>query len=108
MKKVIRLTESDLHRIVRQCINEIGNTANVQNMLGRLSARKAYRDKDYDGSNEIDKYARRQNEREIDKDTNGDPYKMLGAMAKGRERGTAYDEGYDEETDKWRKPYKKH
>lgn len=108
MKKVIRLTESDLHRIVRQCINEIGNTADGQDILGRLSARKAYRDKDYDSSNEIYNYAWRQNKREIDKDANGDPYKMLGAMAKGRERGTAFDKGYDDETDKWRKPYKKH
>lgn len=108
MKKIIRLTENDLHRIVRQCINEIGDTVNGQKMLGRLSARKFYRDKDSDGSNEINNYAWKQSDREINKDCGGDPYKLLKAMAKGRERGETYDKGYDEETDIWRKPYKKH
>lgn len=42
-KRTIRLTESDLHRIVRQCvnevmaINEIGDTPKGQYMLGRLA-----------------------------------------------------------------------
>ena len=43
-KKLIRLTESDLHRIVKESvkkiINEIGDTNRGQYMLGRLAAKK--------------------------------------------------------------------
>ena len=46
-KKLIRLTESDLHRIVKESVNkilnEIGDTAKGQYMLGRLQRK--------DGSN---------------------------------------------------------
>ena len=45
MKRTIRLTESDLHRIVmesvQQVINEIGDTPKGQYMLGRLQGRQA-------------------------------------------------------------------
>lgn len=43
-KKLIRLTESDLHRIVKESVNrvlnEIGNTPKGQYMLGKLTARQ--------------------------------------------------------------------
>ena len=43
-KKVIRLTESDLHRIVKESVNrilnEIGNGPEYQKKLGALQARK--------------------------------------------------------------------
>ena len=44
MKKVIRLTESDIHRIVKKSVNnmlnEIGDTPKGQHALGRLAYRK--------------------------------------------------------------------
>ena len=43
-KKLIRLTESDLHRIVKESVNrvlnEIGDTPKGQYMLGRLQGRQ--------------------------------------------------------------------
>ena len=43
-KKFIRLIESDLHRIVKESVqkilNEIGDTAKGQYMLGRLQGRQ--------------------------------------------------------------------
>lgn len=45
-KKLIRLTEQDLHRIVKESvnrvINEIGDTPKGQYMLGSLAARQNY------------------------------------------------------------------
>lgn len=62
MKKTIRLTESDLHNIIRQCVNEVmsineyGDTAKGQYMLGRLSQR--YQNKgDYNNANSVMDYA---------------------------------------------------
>lgn len=47
MKRTIRLTESDLHRIViesvKQAINEIGDTDEGQYDLGRAAARRYWR-----------------------------------------------------------------
>lgn len=44
MKKIIRLTKSDLHRLIiestKRVLNEIGDTQRGQFMLGRLSSRK--------------------------------------------------------------------
>ena len=49
-KKLIRLTESDLHRIVKESvnkiINEIGDTPKGQRALGALHARKVLRNND--------------------------------------------------------------
>lgn len=54
MKKLIRLTEADLHRIVKESVNnvlnEIGDTERGQYMLGRLGARK-YRNASEDERN---------------------------------------------------------
>jgi hypothetical protein len=91
MKKTIRLTESDLHNIIRQCVNEVmsineyGDTAKGQYMLGRLAQRhqnngdydKANSTMDYasknDGGNTILKTARRSGiNRQYDY-TSGDP-----------------------------------
>ena len=59
MKKLIRLTEGDLHRIVKESVkralNEIGDTERGQYALGALAKRKQQRgetfDNDYDGYN---------------------------------------------------------
>ncbi len=44
MKKVIKLTEEDLHNIIKESVNkvlnEIGDTARGQYMLGRLQGRQ--------------------------------------------------------------------
>ena len=58
-KQIIRLTESDLHRIVKESVNrvlnEIGDTERGQYKLGALARRKQQRgetfDNDYDGYN---------------------------------------------------------
>lgn len=43
-KKIIKLTEGDLHRIVKESVsrilNEIGDTEKYQKKLGKLAARK--------------------------------------------------------------------
>ena len=45
-KKLIRLTESDLHRIVKESVkrimNEVGETDDGQKMLAKLAARKSF------------------------------------------------------------------
>ena len=51
MKRIVRLTESDLHRLVetsvRRALNEIGDTQRGQYMLGRVAGRAKDRgDKD--------------------------------------------------------------
>ena len=77
-KKLIRLTEGDLHRIVKESVNrvlnEIGDTERGQYALGALAKRKQQRgetfDNDYDGydyngvfnDSDVKRYARnRQN-----------------------------------------------
>jgi hypothetical protein len=62
MKKIIRLTESDLHRIVRQVVNEIGDSATGQRLLGAAQQR-AFGQGEYDKSNNIRKYAWNQREK---------------------------------------------
>ena len=52
MKRTVKLTESDLHRIIEQAINEIGDTKRGQRMLGRLGKRKADKE-DWDGLNKV-------------------------------------------------------
>ena len=75
MKKVIRLTEGDLHRIVKESVNrilnEIGDTERGQYALGALAKRKQQRgetfDNDYDGhdyngtfnDNDVKRYAKK-------------------------------------------------
>lgn len=67
MKKLIRLTEGDLHRIiegaVKRTLNEIGDTPRGQYMLGRLAARQHEDDQksgNYDKSNNTYYYADKQ------------------------------------------------
>ena len=61
-KKLIRLTEQDLHRIVKESVdkilNEIGNTPEYQNKLGRLAALKKSNGQDQE-ANDIGFYAQR-------------------------------------------------
>ena len=66
-KKLIRLTEQDLHRIVKESVNkvlnEIGDTNRGQYMLGRLAGRKYannYNTNGYDEAGKIAKYAQQQ------------------------------------------------
>lgn len=63
MKKLIRLTEGDLHRIiegaVKRTLNEIGDTPRGQYMLGRLAARQ-HEDGNYDKYNNTYYYAVKQ------------------------------------------------
>lgn len=66
-KKLIRLTESDLHRIVKESVNrvlnEIGNTNRGQYMLGRLAGRKYANNHNangYDEAGKIANYAQQQ------------------------------------------------
>jgi len=60
-KNIIRLTEGDLHRIVkesvRRTINEIGNTPKGQKRLGALAQRYAQRNLDYDARDKNSKEA---------------------------------------------------
>lgn len=60
MKKIIRLTEGDLHRIVKESsnriINEIGDTYDGYRMLGRLRNKKAYIDLDDDATERVRDY----------------------------------------------------
>ena len=71
-KKLIRLTEGDLHRIVKESVkkvlNEIGGTPEGQKLLGSLHARKQYRDGDE--SNDIYRYA--------EKARGGDSFDSIG------------------------------
>lgn len=59
MKRTIRLTESDLHRIIRRAVNEVmaineyGDTPKGQYMLGRLYQRQN-QDKSLSGQNTAD------------------------------------------------------
>jgi hypothetical protein len=66
-KRLIRLTESDLHRIVKESVNnvlnEIGDTNRGQYMLGRLAGRKYannYNKNGYDEAGKIANYAQQQ------------------------------------------------
>lgn len=54
MKQTIKLTETQLHSVIKKCVNEalneIGNTHRGQNMLGRVASR-ALRNISYDPKN---------------------------------------------------------
>ena len=60
-KKLIRLTESDLHKIVKEAINkilnEVGDTEDGQHLLGRLAAKKSTSG-DLDGYYDVSDYAK--------------------------------------------------
>ncbi len=61
-KKLIRLTESDLHRIVKESVerilNEIGDTPKGQRALGALAQRHALRNPNYDARDTESKEAK--------------------------------------------------
>jgi hypothetical protein len=61
-KKVIRMTESDLHNIVIECanrlLNEVGDTARGMELLGRLAAKKVTKDRNINGYHDVQDYAR--------------------------------------------------
>ena len=60
MRNRIRLTESDLHRIVKESVNrvlnEVGETDKGQNLLGQLNMRKRLGRK-HNQAKEVDDYA---------------------------------------------------
>ena len=66
MRQVIRLTEGDLHRIVRRLMNEIGDTREGQYMLGKASKRADKNNgRRFDiGSNKFDDYAKKRREQD--------------------------------------------
>lgn len=61
-KNIIRLTESDLHRIVKESVqrilNEIGDTPKGQRALGALAQRHALRNPNYDARDTESKEAK--------------------------------------------------
>lgn len=66
-KKVIRLTESDIHRIVKESVkkvlNEIGDTEGGQNLLGRAKQRALY-NREAGKEAEISNYADNQRQKQ--------------------------------------------
>ena len=66
MTKIIKLTESDLHNIIKEAVNnilnEIGDTEKGQNVLGKLHAKKVNQGEKEDGD-EIYDYAQKQREK---------------------------------------------
>ncbi len=70
MKKLIRLTESDLHRIIKESVNkilnEVGETEDGQDVLGRLAAKKSTSG-DYDGYSNVMDYARQKRNGDLKK-----------------------------------------
>lgn len=57
-KKIIRITESDVHRMVMETVgkilNEVGETDGGQELLGRLAAKKSFGGNYNDYSNVMD------------------------------------------------------
>ena len=99
-KKIVRLTESDLHKIVRESthkmLNEIGDSSDGQYILGRTAERASQRaDRTYG----VDR-------RRYDK-TFKDAYSTAAKASKkhlGRPFGgtnDAFEKGRDDESDKW-------
>lgn len=76
MKQVIRLTESDLHRVIKESVNkilnEIGDTKRGQFKLGRVTTKASRRAEDAEARGDIDKakkydnIAKNANSREAD------------------------------------------
>ena len=90
MSKIyVRLTESELHELVRekaaQIIKEIGDTPLGQYHLGRLAGRKMQQDDDK-GYDDVHSYA-------FDKRWNSDDYDPEGS-----EMDDAYEEGYEDQS----------
>ena len=60
-RQLIRLTESDLHNIVKEAVNkilnEVGDTEDGQHLLGRLAAKKSTSG-DLDGYYDVSDYAK--------------------------------------------------
>lgn len=100
MKHRIRLTEGQLHRIIRTCVNEalneIGDTDRGQFALGQLSARQAHRDGNKRKAFQTSEYAQDADETQYDNDLksrSADTAKSLSnnrndAFTRGRNYGT--------------------
>lgn len=103
-KRLIRLTEGDLHRIIRQAINEIGDTVKYQNLLGKLAARKAFRDRDAYGAERVNDYAAKASNNAYNKETGGDNKNYYPeALANDRERRFSFGNGANDVANYYRK-----
>lgn len=80
-KKQIRLTESDLHRIIRESVNkilnEIGDSEYGQYMLGRLSKKKSLKGKSKEAKDVFD-YASNKRREEIDNPSWNNRFHYMG------------------------------
>ena len=100
MKRTIRLTESDLHRIIKESmtniLNEIGDTKDGQRILGRTAERAHQRAARTSGAD-----ARRY------KKTFNDAYSTATRSSNKHFGGTGkyFDQGRDDEYDKWEKEH---
>ena len=60
-RSVIKLSESDLHNIIKESVqrilNEVGDTYQGQYALGRLAAKKSQAKRDYFPDTQVEKYA---------------------------------------------------
>ena len=93
MKRITRLTESDLHRIVKESVkkvlNEIGDTERGQYILGRAKQRALY-NKECGKETEISNYAWNQREK--------------NPISQKKQLRNAYAQGFE---DQWRKYHNK-
>ena len=90
MKRITRLTESDLHRIVKESVkkvlNEIGDTERGQNLLGRAKQRALY-NREAGKEAEISNYAYNQRQKQ--------------PISQRKQLRNAYEQGFGDQWDKY-------
>lgn len=90
MKRITRLTESDLHRIVKESVkkvlNEIGDTEGGQNLLGRAKQRALY-NREAGKEAEISNYAYNQRQKQ--------------PISQRKQLRNAYEQGFGDQWDKY-------
>ena len=90
MKRITRLTESDLHRIVKESVkkvlNEIGDTEGGQYLLGRAKQRALY-NREAGKEAEISNYAYTQREKQ--------------PISQRKQLRNAYEQGFGDQWDKY-------
>ena len=90
MKRITRLTESDLHRIVKESVkkvlNEIGDTEGGQNLLGRAKQRALY-NREAGKEAEISNYAYNQRQKQ--------------PISQRKKLRNAYEQGFGDQWDKY-------
>lgn len=98
MKKLIRITESDIHNMVNRALNEIGDTFRGQYMLGRLAQRKAEKGED-DGS--IKKYASEKRSHAPGSPAHNAYSNGYHVSPKNVQRGYNHYKGWDDDEKEW-------